>query len=153
MRKVTISGYEDLYCITIDGRVYSNRSKKFLSQGLDTDGYRHVVLCNNNKRKVIRTHLLVCMAFHGPRPKNLTASHLDDNKLNNHANNLCWESRKDNIARSQTRITEAVREYYKAHDGPWHGKTRDPEFGKKISKALKGRTPWNKGMKFNASCK
>jgi len=58
-------------------------------------GYRQVQLGRGVSKYV---HELVCEAFHGPRPKGFTVSHLDGCKTNNLYSNLAWESYKDNFA-------------------------------------------------------
>lgn len=42
-------------------------------------------------------HRLVCQAFHGPPPEGFDADHADENRLNNHPNNLRWLSRSENM--------------------------------------------------------
>lgn len=51
------------------------------------------------RRKTYRIASLVAEAFHGPRPDGLDVSHLDQNSFNNRPENLCYETRKENINR------------------------------------------------------
>ena len=63
------------------------------------DPYLFQMLCDGkDKRRKVRIHRLVCETFHGPAPADKPhACHRDDNKLNNHADNLYWGSFSDNI--------------------------------------------------------
>lgn len=51
------------------------------------------------KRRFIRVAVLVCGAFHGPRPEGTECSHLNGDNMNNRPGNLAWETRKENQAR------------------------------------------------------
>jgi hypothetical protein len=45
-----------------------------------------------------KVHRLVCEAFHGPPPfEGAVVIHLDENALNNRADNLRWGSQKENL--------------------------------------------------------
>lgn len=46
----------------------------------------------------IRIHQAVCEAFHGPKPfPEAVVIHLDENPLNNRADNLKWGTQKENL--------------------------------------------------------
>jgi hypothetical protein len=46
----------------------------------------------------MKVHQLVCEAFHGPKPTPAhEVLHGDENGLNNHADNLSWGTRKENL--------------------------------------------------------
>lgn len=93
---VDIKGYEGQYAITKDGQVWSHKRKKFLSIIIDSWGYGKVNLSKKGKVKAHKIHRLVAEAYI-PNPNNLRdVNHLDENKLNNSINNLCWCSHKDN---------------------------------------------------------
>lgn len=93
-----IAGYEGLYTIDTEGRIYSIRSKKYLSLKPDSIfGYVHVGLCKNGKTKQCNVHRLVAQAFI-PNPNNLqVVHHKDDNKSNNRVENLEWCTQKENV--------------------------------------------------------
>lgn len=82
-------------------------SGKILSGGLDTDGYRQVLIYRTGMSRVCRKiHGLICEAFHGPRPSpKHHAAHIDGDKLNNSASNLRWSTAKENIADKLTHGT------------------------------------------------
>jgi len=89
---IPVEGYEGLYSVTMCGKVYSHRSKRFLKGRDDHRGYHTVDLKPNKK-----IHRLVAQAYI-PNPKGLpVVNHIDGNKLNNHKNNLEWCSQKHNV--------------------------------------------------------
>lgn len=94
-----IKDYEELYWISDQGRV-KNRHNKILKLGTDGKGYVKVWLMKDKKQKSYRIHRLVAEAFI-PNPDNLPeVNHIDENKMNNNANNLEWCTRKENIQHS-----------------------------------------------------
>jgi len=101
-----ILGYEGLYSITEDGRVwsypkrsgYGKHKGKFLTQGLTTRGYPMVVLCNNKDRKPCRVHRLVASAFLPNHNNKSQINHIDGVKTNNNLSNLEWNTPKENMA-------------------------------------------------------
>lgn len=106
-----IEGYENLYQVSNLGRVrvlthkswngykYWMKPGKILKQTLQTNKkYLFVTLSDgHNHSRKFRTHRLVAKAF-VPNPKGLNqVNHLDEDSLNNKANNLEWISAKQNI--------------------------------------------------------
>ena len=95
-----IKGYEELYAITSCGKVWSYKSKKFLSPGI-TEGYSQVGLMKDGKRKYLYIHRLVAEAYI-PNPNGYdTIDHIDGNKTHNYINNLQWMKNTDNIKKTQ----------------------------------------------------
>ena len=91
-----IKGWEGLYTISSDGRVYSIRSGIYLKPRLSLDGYERVALCNGSIRREYRVHRLVAEAFLD-NPNNLPQiNHKDFNTLNNYLDNLEWCTNYDN---------------------------------------------------------
>ena len=83
-----IPDYKGLYSATTDGRIYSERSKKYLRPADNGKGYQTVVLSKNGKSKTYKVHRLVAMTFL-ENPNNLPCiNHKDENKLNNRVENL-----------------------------------------------------------------
>lgn len=87
----------------------------------DKDGYRLVTLCANGRRTTLRVHVMVLLAWHGPKPVGAEARHRNNKRDDNRPTNLLWGTKADNakdIARSGTaargsnngfaRLTEAV---------------------------------------------
>jgi len=113
-----IEGYEGYYEVSDRGRVRSikriikrsdGKIKTFkevirkpqTSNGNGRkDGYQAVFLCRNGHQKRCCVHRLVANAFIKNKPKNCKyeVMHLDGDKLNNHASNLRYGSRKCNMA-------------------------------------------------------
>lgn len=74
-----------------------------LAGGITTAGYRCVALSHGpGTQRTHDVHVLVCEAFHGPRPTTplpqgrWEVRHLDGDKLNNRASNLAWGTAKTN---------------------------------------------------------
>ena len=85
-----IKDYEDCYKISTAGRITGIKYHKILKYYIRPDGYATVILCKNNKKKLYRVHRLVAETFI-PNPKKLSeVNHKDENKLNNHIDNLEW---------------------------------------------------------------
>lgn len=104
--------------------------ERLLKQGKKKNGYLFVGLSKNNKRKYFYVHKLVVLAFipnDNPIDKN-EINHLDENKENNHVDNLCWCNRyeNNNYGTRNERVS-------KAHKG----KPKSEEQKQRISEAMK----------------
>lgn len=85
-----IEGFEDLYTIYSDGRVYSERTGKFLKPEINKGGYLMVDLRRNGEHNKRTVHRLVANAFI-PNPNNYPViNHIDEDKTNNDISNLQW---------------------------------------------------------------
>ena len=131
-----IPEYESLYQVSnlgnvrvldrmVNSGIKNNSSVKRKGQILKqrvNQGYYEVALSKNCKKKFLKVHRLVALAFI-PNADNLPSiNHKDENKLNNCVNNLEWCSIK-----------------YNCNYGSRNGK---------ISLANKGHPSWNKGKKL-----
>lgn len=58
--------------------------------------YRTATLVYNGERYPIHIHILVCSAFHGPKPPNHVACHLNGDSHDNRSANLMWATPKEN---------------------------------------------------------
>lgn len=88
-----------LYVFYADGRIQNIRRGSFLKQNgpVDKRGYRKVSLRGTSRvRKTLRVHKLIALAFHGTPAPDLHADHINRDKLDNRAANLCWVSRSEN---------------------------------------------------------
>lgn len=100
---VDIKGFEGLYAVTSCGKVWSYRSKKFLEQAIDEDGYRRVTLRKEGVKKSFLVHRLVALAYI-PNPNNLeTVDHIDNCKNHNCIGNLQWMTRGDNVRKGKSK--------------------------------------------------
>lgn len=91
-----IKGYEGVYAVTSEGRIWSYNKKIFLKPRRHTKGYMRVMLFNNNKRKDYYIHRLVANAFL-PNPNNKPEiDHINSNRADNRLCNLRWVSKKEN---------------------------------------------------------
>ena len=98
-----ISLFEGLYAITDDGKLFSNRSNKFLRPATDKYGYLYYVISIDGKRKTIKAHRLVAMAFI-PNPENKpTVDHKNGIRSDNRVENLVWATRKEQQENEVTR--------------------------------------------------
>lgn len=89
------------YEVSNHGRIRSNRFGKtrIMKQNNNGFNYFQVEFKINGIRNLMRVHRLVLEAFSGKCPDGMECSHLDGNGLNNHVENLIWESRADNNRR------------------------------------------------------
>jgi hypothetical protein len=95
------------YKISSDGKVYSYMYKTYkwkydydkdpieVKQQTNKQGYRTVML----RGKPLRINRVVCLHFNGEPEIKLEASHINGNKLDNRAENLCWETHLENNRR------------------------------------------------------
>lgn len=84
------------YSATLDGRIYSHKSKKFLKSCGGAGNYQVVTLHINKKRTTQYVHRLVAMAWL-PNPNNYPQiNHKDECKDNNRLDNLEWCSLAQN---------------------------------------------------------
>lgn len=84
------------YTVYSDGRVFSNKSNKFLRSVDNGNGYLTVSLCANGRRHTEYVHRLVAEAFL-PNPDALPeVNHKDEDKANNSFRNLEWCTSKYN---------------------------------------------------------
>lgn len=85
-----IKGFENLYAITEDGKVWSYYSKKFLQPSIGKNGYYKVTLVKEKHKYTKMIHRLVAETFI-PNPEQLPIiNHKDEDKTNNTINNLEW---------------------------------------------------------------
>lgn len=106
-----IKGYEGLYEVSNHGRIRNFNTRKVLTPKKHNRGYYHVILFRNGAQKSFLVHRLVALAFVPTADETLTVNHIDEDKLNNRAENLEWCS-----------VAENVRLYQKNHAQELKGK-------------------------------
>lgn len=104
-----IEDYEDLYQVSNYGRVKSLERKithrnslktikeRILKQKTTKNGYQVVTLCKDGKQKMFFVHRLVASAFISNQNNYEQINHKDENKCNNHVENLEWCTAKYNV--------------------------------------------------------
>lgn len=84
------------YWVSSDGRV-RGRAGRLMKATPNEDGYPRVTMCLPGGGKRSRAvHVLVCEAFHGPRPLGHHAAHRDGTRTNSRADNLRWATPVEN---------------------------------------------------------
>lgn len=127
-----IKGYEGLYQVSNHGRVKSfcRSNGKILKNSPNTNGYIVRSLSKGGKESFFKMHCLVWDHF-GNKPRNgrkLQIDHKDNNKLNNHIDNLQLLTQRQNINKSRTNpnghpgLTKYIRKSGKIayHVKVWH---------------------------------
>lgn len=102
-----IKGYEGVYKISNIGNVKSinyNQTKKeqLLKINVIGNGYLQACLYKNGKRRTIKIHVLVGVAFLNHKPdgtNKLVVDHVDGDKLNNRVENLRIITNRENCNR------------------------------------------------------
>ena len=93
-----VFGFEGIYQVSDHGNVRSLKSGKLKKITIDKITNRPFIsLWKNNKGTTVKIHKIVLEAFVGKCPKGLECCHNDGNSLNNHVNNLRWDTHKSNI--------------------------------------------------------
>ena len=93
--KIEIQGYEGLYSVTSDGRVWGHKRKKFLSLCPNGNGYSVVTLRGHGK-STKSVHRLVAEAFLTKIKGKEQVNHIDGDKTNNSVGNLEWCNSSEN---------------------------------------------------------
>lgn len=84
------------YSITEDGRIWSNKYKRWLKPSRGTAGHLQIGLCKNNIRVYKYIHRLVLETYIGSCPEGMECRHLNGNPADNRLENLCWGTHKEN---------------------------------------------------------
>lgn len=91
-----VPGYEGLYEVSDDGRVFSLVRHRELKPKIDRYGYKAVTLTKNGKPQYITVHRLVAKAFI-PNPfSKRCVNHINEIKTDNRVENLEWVTVKEN---------------------------------------------------------
>lgn len=89
------------YAVTIDGKIWSNKSYDWMICTPNNAGYCCVVLSNGLQQLHFKVHRLVAELFI-PNPENKPeVNHIDGNKMNNSVDNLEWVTTYENHAHAR----------------------------------------------------
>lgn len=92
-----IFGYEGKYMISTFGNVKNVKRNKSLKPAIDSKGYLNVKLyTNSTQSKVYKVHRLVASTFLLNLENKPQINHKDENRQNNHIDNLEWCTNKYN---------------------------------------------------------
>jgi hypothetical protein len=147
MKLKDIKGFEGLYAVTEDGRVWSYLTNKWRKLAISPKGYYTVQLSKEGKVYNFLVHRLVYETFKGEIPEGLTVDHIDGNKINNTPDNLqlltsgentskAWKGRKR--APFSDEWKRKLSEAQRGINNPMYGKKHTEETRRKISVAHKG---------------
>lgn len=119
-----IPGYEGLYEVSSEGRVWSIKRKQFKSISVNKKtGYAYVTLCKEMKSNPLLLHRVVLNSFiDNPNPDIYTdVNHKNENKTDNRLVNLEWCDRRYNIlyGTGLQRRVDKTRET-NVHNGRWN---------------------------------
>ena len=93
-----IKGYEGLYQVSNKGRVFSLKSRKFLSPFITYNGYQKINLYNGNKKiKKEYIHRIVALVFIPNPEQKSQINHINEIKTDNSVKNLEWMTAKENV--------------------------------------------------------
>lgn len=103
-----VYGLENRYEASSFGRIRgifgcnAHSEPRILATSLDERGYSKIYIIGpDGKKLTTRTHILVCLAFHGEKPTPVhTVNHKDGNKVNNVPENLEWMTRSEQAIHS-----------------------------------------------------
>lgn len=97
MEKIQVPGFPD-YEVTRDGRVWSNKGRgRWLKPGIASGGYPLVGLMRDGRQYSRKVHVLVALAFLGPRPEGHDVCHNNGNPADNRVENLRYDTRSANL--------------------------------------------------------
>lgn len=92
----SVPGYEGLYSVSDDGRVFSHVSNRELKPKTDRYGYKVVTLFKDGKSHHITVHRIVAKTFIPNPLSKRCVNHINEIKTDNRVENLEWVTVKEN---------------------------------------------------------
>lgn len=102
-----IPGFENRYCVTKDGRVYSLINNRFLTHADDTYGYDTVALTKDGKSKTYKVHRLVANTFLDNTDNLPHVDHINRNRRDNNITNLRFVSLSENAKNKSSYVKKS----------------------------------------------
>jgi len=107
-----ITGFEGLYTIDRDGKIFSNYTKKYLVISLDALGYAVVCLSKDKKQYKKKIHRLIAEHYI-PNPENKPeVDHINRDRSDHRIENLRWATTSENAENRSLCITNTLKEQY-----------------------------------------
>jgi hypothetical protein len=94
----------DKYEVSTFGRVRNVKTDRMLKPRLNSVGYHGVLLCNNGKPKNLLCHRLCAITFIPNTDNKSQVDHIDNDRTNNHINNLRWTTCQENSMNSSMKF-------------------------------------------------
>ena len=91
-----IPGFENRYCATKDGRIYSLINNRFLTKSDDTYGYDTVAIAKGGKTRTYKVHKLIALTFLTNTDNHPHIDHINRSRKDNNINNLRYLSASEN---------------------------------------------------------
>jgi hypothetical protein len=107
--------------VSSQGKVRNLATKAILKQKIH-HGYLQINVSAGGKRKTLQVHRLVCSAFYLNTQNKPCVDHFDDNKSNNHVQNLRWATHSENgmnISKQCNNTTGIVGVYWHKRKMMW----------------------------------
>ena len=129
--------FDGLYQISEDGRLFSERTGKWLRPSTDRYGYQYYVVSINGTRFTVKAHRAVAECYIENPENKPTVDHIDGDRKNNSVSNLRWATHKEQQHNDRTvlKVAEA------------HAKTDYRAMGEKRNFGRKTVSVYRNGVK------
>jgi len=153
-----VVGYEGLYKVSSEGRVWSVKNDRELKQFDNGRGYKMLVLVKDKVKKRFYVHRLVCLTFLENPLEKQQVNHINSIRSDNRLINLEWSTAYENNTHNNRHLTAgekkriAVEQY--TLDGVYIQTFKSFKeasdyingFSSGISSAVRGKNPSYKGF-------